>query len=164
MLKKQALFAALIGGVIGAVLVMAAGSIAPLGAQNEVKDVEFGKITCTELTVVFPNGEPAATILPAGHGGLIWVASKGKKDKPVRSAVNIGVDENGGIVYVFSNMKSEGAGGAGGVGVTIGEYGGNVAVFGRGDAYTRASMGVNEYGNGAVSTWDKNRYRLATLE
>ncbi|MDE0298093.1 MAG: hypothetical protein OXN17_05640 [Candidatus Poribacteria bacterium] len=164
MLRKHVFAAAVIGGVVGAVLVMAVGLIAPLEAQNEAKDVEFGKITCTELTVVFPNGEPAATILPAGHGGLIWVTSKGNKDKPVRSAVHIGVDENGGIVYVFSNMKGEGAGGAGGVGVTIGEYGGNVAVFGRGDAYTRASMGVNESGNGAVSTWDKNGYRLANLK
>lgn len=28
---------------------------------------------------------------------------------------------------------------------------------------TRAVMGVTHYGNGAVSTWDKNGYRLATL-
>ena len=39
----------------------------------------------------------------------------------------------------------------------------SACVFGRGNIYSRAKMGVNEYGNGAVSTWDKNSYRLATL-
>ena len=161
MLRKQVL-AAVIGGIVGAVLVMAVGTIAPLGAQNEVKDAKFGKITCTELSVVFPNGERAATILPAGRGGLIVVASKGTKDNPEGSAVHIGVDENGGMVYLFSNVKGDG--GRGGVGVTIDEYGGKVAVFGKGTAIPRAVIDVNEYGNGAVSTWDKNGYRLATLK
>ena len=44
MTRKEALIA-VIGGVVGAVLVMAAGSISPLGAQNGVRDAEFGKIT-----------------------------------------------------------------------------------------------------------------------
>ena len=35
MRRKEALYA-VIGGVVGAVLVMATGSFAPLGAQNEV--------------------------------------------------------------------------------------------------------------------------------
>ena len=38
------------------------------------------------------------------------------------------------------------------------EYGGRVDVFNkRGE--NRAVMSVNKYGNGAVSTWDKNGYR-----
>ena len=45
MLRKEILIA-VIGGVIGAVLAMAAGSIAPLGAQNEVKDAVFATIEC----------------------------------------------------------------------------------------------------------------------
>ena len=48
--------------------------------------------------------------------------------------------------------------------MSIDEYGGHVSVHGRGNSYSRAQMGGNEYGNGAVSTWDKNRYRLATLK
>ena len=50
MTRKEALFA-VIGGVVGAVLVMAAGSFSPLRAQNE-PDANFGKITCEELEVV----------------------------------------------------------------------------------------------------------------
>ena len=45
----------------------------------------------------------------------------------------------------------------------INEDGGHVGVHGRGNSYSRVQMGVNEYGNGAVSTWDKNGYRLKTL-
>ena len=44
------------------------------------------------------------------------------------------------------------------------DYGGHVHVTGKGDDNSRAGMGVNEYGNGAVNTWDKNGYRLATLK
>ena len=39
----------MIGGVFGAVLVMAAGLLFPLGAQNDVKDSEFGKVSCIGL-------------------------------------------------------------------------------------------------------------------
>ena len=39
MKRKEALIA-VIGGVVGAVLVMAVGSFAPLGAQNEAADAE----------------------------------------------------------------------------------------------------------------------------
>ena len=31
--------------------------------------------------------------------------------------------------------------------------------FGKGNSKSRAAMGVTAYGNGAVSTWDKNGYR-----
>ena len=41
MRRKEALYA-VVGGVVGAVLVMVAGSFSPLGAQNELKDAEFG--------------------------------------------------------------------------------------------------------------------------
>ena len=38
------------------------------------------------------------------------------------------------------------------------EYGGRVDIFNK-QGENRAVMSVNEYGNGAVSTWDKNGYR-----
>ncbi len=41
------------------------------------------------------------------------------------------------------------------VGLGIDEYGGRVRVTGKGTAI----IGINEYGDGAVSTWDKNGYR-----
>ena len=40
--------------------------------------------------------------------------------------------------------------------------GGYVRVFDK-DGKTRAVMDTDEYGNGAVSTWDKNGFRLATF-
>ena len=50
MRKKEALFA-VISGVVGAVLAMAGGAVLPLGAQNEVRDAEFGTITCRKIYV-----------------------------------------------------------------------------------------------------------------
>ena len=46
----------------------------------------------------------------------------------------------------------------------VDEHGGNVYVYGKGDDTSRVAMDVNEYGNGAVSTWDKNGYRSANLK
>ena len=132
MTRKEALFA-VIGGVVGAVLVMAAGSFAPLGAQNDRREAEFGKITCTELEVVHAH-------------------------RPRNPGVRIIVDEHGGAVGVFGRDTNNSAL------MDVHEHGGRFGVFGRGSSKSRASMGVNEYGNGAVSTWDKNGYRLATLE
>ncbi len=103
-MKRELIYAAVIGGVVGAILTMVVGSFSPVGAQSQ-SDVSFGKITCTELVVENPDG--AVWIFPGTMGGLVSV--KGKDGEP------------------------------------------------------GAEMSVNEYGNGAVRTWDKNRYRLATL-
>lgn len=132
MCKKEVLFAAVIGGVIGAVLVMAAGSIAPLGAQNDVKDVEFESITCRRIWVVDEDADLAVSI----NNGLI-----GKRGITVH-----GKDNNVGVEMHVS------------------EYGGQFGVFGKGNVTPRVAIGVNEYGHGAVSTRDKNGYRLATLK
>lgn len=48
--------------------------------------------------------------------------------------------------------------------MSFNEHGGRVGVVGKGDSKGQAVMAVNEYGNGGVSTWDKNGYRLATLK
>ena len=67
MRRKEALFA-VIGGSVGAVLVMVVGSFSPLGAQS-VSDGNFGKITCTRLEVVRPDGIQAALIFVDEDGG-----------------------------------------------------------------------------------------------
>ena len=72
--------------------------------------------------------------------------------------VIMGVDKNGGLIHV------EGKGSTAAVQVSINEHGGDVGVFGNGSDKTRVRMSVSEYGNGVVSTWDKNAYRLATLK
>ena len=40
------------------------------------------------------------------------------------------------------------------------EQGGRIDVYGKTDDVARVSLGINENGNGAVNTWDKNGYRL----
>ena len=166
-MKRELIYAAVIVGVVGAVVVMAAGSIAPLGAQNEAADAEFGTITCKELVVRrygalacateinkfgvrVRGGDGRIAALHADGVGVVGEEGKGR--------VNVTVGEDGGAVTVF-DKDGEGA-----AQMATGEYGGAVTVHGRGDPNTRAAMGVNEYGNGAVSTWDKNGYRLANLK
>ena len=194
-MKRELIYAAVIGGVVGAVLVAAAGSFAPLGAQSQ-SDGNFGKITCSELEVVSPNGKNhvwllagnAAVYVELGgdkHGGVHLIAAddeaavrvSGKDghknvlmsfnerggrvdvyDKDGKSSAYMSVHENGGLVSL------KGKDGGGSLQMSIDKYGGYVGVYGRGNDYSRAVMSVNEYGNGAVSTWDKNRYRLATLK
>ena len=77
-----------------------------------------------------------------------------------KSRVTIGVNERGGRVEMNGKNLESGAS------IGVYEHGGSVAVFGKGGDRTeaRAVMAVNEYGNGGVSTWDKNDYRLATLK
>ncbi|MDE0298091.1 MAG: hypothetical protein OXN17_05630 [Candidatus Poribacteria bacterium] len=147
MRKKEVLFA-VIGGVVGAVLTMAAGSIAPLGAQNEVKDVEFGKIACRGITVknqAMPG--QGVTVGPLGVG--VW-GDEGSVDLRVKSGagirvsdgrgrVEIGVDEQGGLV------KVRGKNGEGGARMGIDEHGGAVWVHGK-DRTSMATMRIMEQG------------------
>ena len=277
MTRKEAL-CAVIGGVVGAVLVMAVGSFAPLGAQSEVADAEFGTITCSKLVVrdnrlmpiirteidtfgvnvsgkdgrsaelgavgLFVYGKEGvgsrALVIVGENGGAVRVGKDGGGSarmtitedgglvtvhgKDGEGTAGMGIDENGGAVSVHgkdgegtAGMKiteygglvtvhgKDGEGMAGmsiyknggsvsvygkdGEGVAgmniyknggsvyvhrkdgggmarmeIDEDGGSVYVHGKGNSVRRAVMGVNEYGNGAVSTWDKNGYRLATLK
>ena len=164
-MKRELIYAAVIGGVVGAVLVMAAGSLAPLGAQNEVADAEFGTITCSKLVVRYDGSSYATEINPLyvkvsvdgeesaklGSYGMSVVGKEGKGKAYVM------VNNGGGVVSVYGNGRE-------GVRMAINEDGGAVRVFGKGNSVSRAVMGVNEYGNGAVSTWDKNGYRLASLK
>ena len=118
------------------------------------------------------DGFPKAFIGAGEHGGYFKI--KGKYGVPMAM---LNIDEHGGHVNVYStdqvpNMP---------VGVdehdfamnslafsqlekrvpkallSVTEHGGHVQVMGNGEA--AAAMAINEYGNGAVSTWDKNGYR-----
>ena len=48
MRSKEVLYA-VIGGIVGTVLTMAVGTLAPLGAKDEPVDLNAGRITCMEL-------------------------------------------------------------------------------------------------------------------
>ena len=86
---------AVIGGVAGGVLTMAAGSFSPLGAQEEAVDLNVGKITCKGLKVVDAGGSPLARIDIDGHGGIVSVLGKDGK-----SAAVMRTYQHGGIVNV----------------------------------------------------------------
>ena len=186
MRRKEVLFA-VIGGVVGAVLVMAVGLFSPLGAQNEVADAEFGTITCSKLVVRYDGSRLATEIDPSfvkvqANERSVRLNAFGVRvlGEDGKGSAYVTVDEDGGVVRVEGKEDRMGSakmavgknGGFVGVGGNAGggaemitdEHGGHVSVYGKGSGEARAAMGVTEYGNGAVSTWDKNGYRLATLK
>ena len=70
---------------------------------------------------------------------------------PTSPGAVLHVDEHGGYVAAYDSLGKIGAR----LGVT--EHGGHVQVTDKGKG--KATMGINEYGNGAISTWDKNGNR-----
>lgn len=149
MRRKESLYA-VIGGCVGAVLTMAMCSVLPLGAQNEAKDAEFGAITCESIRVVSPGKSPTSSTT-VGAGVIMVSGGEGSV------GVTIVSSSDGGIIAVRNK-------GGGMAKMMIDGYGGRVEVYGKNSSKGQATMGVNEYGNGGVSTWDKNGYRLATLK
>ena len=92
------------------------------------------------------SGEPSAVMRSTDHGGEI-VVSNLSGHKRVEMYVLDGrgfVDVKGLWPTVFARLEET-------------KYGGRVSVFSQGEH--RAVMSVDENGNGAVSTWDKNGYR-----
>ena len=160
---------AVIGGVVGAVLTLAVCSVMPIGAQNG--DATFDRIYCTDLFV--RDTENVVKIaLSAGHpsGGFVYLKDDSDRNKTVlrggrvsiydgeHELVDIRPSEHGGVVSVRDKNSEQMAV------LSINKHGGQVGVFGKGSNESRVQMGVTEYGYGAVSTWDKNGYRVATLK
>ena len=75
MLRKQVLVA-VIGGVVGAVLVMAAGEMSPA-----VKDAEFRVVTCRRLDVVNGLGKSVVRMSAGRNGGYVTVADREGNEK-----------------------------------------------------------------------------------
>ena len=152
MKRKEVLIAAVVGGCIGAVLTMSVGLFIPVGvvAQSNNHDVTFGTITCGMIKVVDERGITRSYI--NAYGGIVYCDSEGK------TSVAIGRGDKGGGVFVFRKGLGTLAAEMG-----IDEHGGVVAVYNnQGKLFAplkRASMSVNAFGNGAVSTWNKNGYR-----
>ena len=114
------------------------------------------------------DGKSAAALGIIEHGG--YVSAHGKDGK---SGVSLRVDEHGGRVDALGkdgklgaslsvdehggSVSAFGKDGKLAAWLTITEHGGQVQVKGKGEGV--AVMSINEYGNGGVSTWDKNGYR-----
>ena len=129
---------------LGAVIMLiglAVGAIVspPLIAQ---RDDVFGDIQCTGLTVVDKQGNVGVLLATGEGGGLVGVFGK--------DGESVGV-EHGGFVGVYGKD-------GGSASMTTDEDGGRIVVANN-QGKTRAVMGINEFGNGGVSTWDKNGYR-----
>ncbi len=69
-MNRKASLYALIGGIVGGLLVLAVCSVMPIGAQNG--DATFGKITCSELQVKNAMG-PLAQIGSYYGGGRLML-------------------------------------------------------------------------------------------
>ena len=183
---KQKLAYIALGGVLMLTGMIASSVLIPsLFAQHD-KD-KFGEIECTGLTVVNEDGEGIVYIGLASHdrtermgtirvgdsvkifgsekGGTIEVTSIGYnaifKDRVKIYGNTINLD-NLGSSRVFTTLGSYGVetsdlGSNSAARFGIDEYGGYLQVKGRSKGY--AIMGINEKGNGAMSTYDKNGYR-----
>ncbi len=136
----------------------------PVTAQRD----KFDEIECRSLTVVDADGKTRVNLTTDEYGGVVYAFGKDGK-----LGAELSVDERGGVVSVAGKDGksvvvlhiSELGGGfvvahwQGGSGAVLGttEHGGHIRVDGKGGG--RVAMSINEYGNGAVSTWDKNGYR-----
>lgn len=131
-------------------------SVGEYGGQVGVFDMEDAEVASVAVTergggVSVVNRHGLAHMGVNEHGGKVAMIGN-------RGASAVGVDEHGGRVDVIGEKDKGGAR----LGLT--EHGGVVAVFSKDGITNRAGLGVNEYGNGEVSTWDKDGYRLATLK
>ena len=144
-------------GMLGAMM-------SPLTAEKD----KFGEIECTSLAVVDAAGETVVRLRAGEHGGHLNAYGKDGQ-----LGAWLAVNEHGGHLYAY------GKDGQSGTGLAVDEHGGSVAAFGKdgklwaalaitehggrvqvsGKCEGAAVLGINEYGNGAVSTWDKNGYR-----
>ena len=189
MRRKEVLYA-VIGGIVGTVLTMAVGALAPLGAQDEPKDLNAGRITCRELDVLDAKGNLRAGLNTSEFGGSVFVVGK------LGKGAEMHVTKYGGAMFVWGKEAKGGAGmhldGFGGkvyvegrgfkeATMSIDELGGRVSVEGKeSDELKRAAMsiegdggevnvwgkgagarmGVNKDGNGEFSSWDESGNRL----
>lgn len=90
-----------LGGFLMLVGMLAAGLFTPLRAQNDLRDAEFGTITCREIKVVDADGKIGASMGISEDGGIVSVIGNG-------GIASMGVNELGGIVLLF-NKDFDGA-------------------------------------------------------
>lgn len=70
-MNRKASLYALIGGIVGGLLVLAVCSVMPIGAENE--NATFGTITCTGLRVVDVDGNDRVWLSGLGLGGSVVI-------------------------------------------------------------------------------------------
>ena len=151
MRRNEALYA-VIGGVVGAVMVMAAGSLSPLGAQSAVRDVAFGKITCREIRVIDTDGQPLVVIDRREHGGAVVVRNKdGKSGAILRN------NEYGAYVEVVGNRGTS----YGYIGTE--EHVVGIGCHGKDGKRREAAMSVHDDLGAAVSVSNKDEESMVQI-
>lgn len=161
------------GSLFGSLCTIMGMLASPVTAQRD----KFGDIECTSLTVVDADGDEMVTLgggnrLGQRPGGNVTVYDEDGKQKVwlfaetsggsvviwhkggTAGQVHLSTNKYGGVVSVSS---TDGILGVTRVALSVNKYGGRIGVSGIGEG--RAVMAINEYGNGDVSTWDKNGYR-----
>lgn len=105
------------------------------------------------VSVNHKNG--ARTLISAIENGR-FASVVGANHKKELAAIAITDDGESGLIAVkrYDYGKEIGA-----AALSANKNGGRLDVYGKGDKMSRAVVCVNEYGNGAMSTWDKNGYR-----
>ena len=164
---KERLYA-VIGGCVGAVVMMVVSSFLPSGAQSQGDN--FGEITCTGLKVINPTGRTMVEIAFEETGGTIGIRSNAPGYFP---EVRLEVGQDGGHIICYSHsdtlvdvVTSRGNVGMGyglgneeGGSIQIGdglleksviiegnEHGGYIRLHGKGEDSGRAAMSVTEHG------------------
>lgn len=142
-----------LGGYVG---VFADGEgYSAMGVNQYGGSVEVGKDGVAAQIATAENGGSVNLYCKTGNvhfGGfidpndLVAIVSK-----TFDRGVGMSVDERDIGVNVYSKDGS--------ARMRVNEYGGVLSVFGKGSKKSKAVIGVNEYGNGAVNTWDKNGFR-----
>ena len=146
MRRKEMLYA-VIGGIVGTVLTMAAGALAPLVAQDEPVDLNAGRITCRVLDVLDAKGNLRAGLNTSEFGGSVFVVGK------LGKGAEMHVTKYGGAVFVWGKEAK------GGAGMHLDGFGGKVYVEGRG--FKEATMSIDERG-GRVFVEGKEGNELKT--
>ena len=146
-MKRKEVLIAVIAGCFGAVITMGVGLFIPVGviAQSQPTDVAFGKIQCREIEVVDSSGKGIVSIGEWGHGGCVYVFSKGGVAS-MRTSSDQGVEF---IVYGAEGNDSKAM-------MSAGEHGAAVTVVSK-EGYVGgfATMGTKEDGSGIVTVWGK---------
>ena len=166
-MKHYVILSGIIGGIIGSVLT--ALLVSPVTAHRD----NFGEIECTRLAVVDAEGKERI-LLSTNHIEQISshkLTAQGKSLRVDDTKVHVLGYELGGRVQIYDEVGAtmvvlarderggfinvSGKDSLSGVSLRNLEHGGRVSTSSSlGKAW--AVMGINEYGNGAVSTYDKN--------
>ena len=125
------------------------------------------KIGSTHVSVSLGTSADGTGVVKVNHknGGHTFISATddggyvsiygAKHNKELASIAGSDVGESGVItVSRYDNGKEAGA-----VQLSANKNGGRLSIYGKTDHSSRVVVGINEYGNGVVSTWDKNGYR-----